>query len=61
MGMVDERGRGQEGRERREEQGRAFRRNQAVGLLVLAGAVLVYRLLHTPSGWVLPAGWWRLW
>lgn len=48
-------------RERREAQRLAFHRYQAIGLLLLAGAVLVYRLLHTPAGWALPAGWWRLW
>jgi len=58
MGTVDEQGRR---RERRDGQRRAFHRNQAWGLLLLAGVVLVYRLLHTPSGWILPAGWWRLW
>jgi len=48
-------------RERREAQRLAFHRNQAIGLLLLAGAVLAYRLLRTPAGWALPAGWWRLW
>jgi len=46
---------------RRDEQRRLFRRNQAIGLLLIALAVLIYRLLHTPSGWIFPAGWWRLW
>jgi len=46
---------------RREEQRRLFRRNQAIGLLLIALAVLIYRLLRTPSGWIFPAGWWRLW
>jgi hypothetical protein len=45
----------------REAQRKHFRRNQAIGLLLIAMAVLVYRLLHTPSGWIFPAGWWRLW
>ena len=45
----------------REVQGRLFRRNQAIGLLLAAAAVLAYRLIHTPSGWVFPQGWWRLW
>ncbi len=51
----------QERKARRDAQRRAFRRNQALGLLMLAAAVLTYRLMHTPSGWLFPAGWWRLW
>jgi hypothetical protein len=46
---------------RRDIQRTAFRRNQAIGLLLAAAAVLTYRLLHTPSGWLFPPGWWRLW
>ncbi len=46
---------------RRDEQRRLFRRNQAIGVLLIALAVLVYRLLRTPSGWIFPQGWWRLW
>jgi hypothetical protein len=46
---------------RRDVQQTAFRRNQAIGLLLAAAAVLVYRLLHTSSGWLFPPGWWRLW
>jgi len=51
----------QERRARREAQHRHFRRNQGLGLLLIAGAVLTYRLLHAPTGWIFPAGWWRLW
>jgi len=51
----------QERQARREAQRRLFHRNQAIGLLLAAAAVLAYRLLHTPSGWLLPPGWWRLW
>jgi len=51
----------QERAARRDSQRRAFRRNQAIGLLLVAGAVLAYRLLHTPPGWLFPPGWWRLW
>jgi hypothetical protein len=29
-------------------------------LLIVAAVVLLYRLLHTPSGWLFPTGWWRL-
>ena len=46
---------------RRDSQRGLFHRNQAIGLLLAAAAVLVYRLLHTPSGWLFPPGWWRLW
>jgi len=46
---------------RRDAQRRLFRRNQAIGLLLAAAAVLAYRLLRTPSGWLFPPGWWRLW
>jgi hypothetical protein len=45
----------------RDAQRRAFHRNQAIGLLLAAGAVLAWRLLHTPTGWLFPQGWWRLW
>ncbi len=45
----------------RDSQRRNFRRNQAAGLLLLAIAVLAYRVLHTPAGWLFPPGWWRLW
>jgi hypothetical protein len=45
--------------ERRAEHGRAFRRNQMFGLLIVAGAIFLYWVIHTKPGWVLPAGWWR--
>jgi hypothetical protein len=51
----------QEPNQRRDAQGRRFHRNQALGLLLAAGAVLAWRLLPTPSGWLFPQGWWRLW
>ncbi|HUX44520.1 MAG TPA: hypothetical protein VMV57_07195 [Terracidiphilus sp.] len=38
---------------------RAAVRNQAVGLVMLAGAVLAWWLVHTSPGWIFPAGWWR--
>ena len=46
---------------RREAQRKAFHRNQAIGLLIAAAAVLTWRILHTPSGWLFPTGWWRPW
>ena len=51
----------QERQARREAQRLLFHRNQAIGLLLAAAGVLTYRLLHTPSGWLFPPGWWRLW
>jgi len=35
------------------------RRNQTIGLLLAAAAVLAYRLFHTPAAWLFPKGWWR--
>jgi hypothetical protein len=51
----------QERQAKREEQHRLFRRNQAIGLLLVAAAVLAWRLTQTPAGWLFPPGWWRLW
>jgi hypothetical protein len=45
--------------ERRAEQTRAFRRNQAIGLVLVAGAILVFWLFRTNPAWIFPAGWWR--
>ncbi|MGC9158313.1 MAG: hypothetical protein ACP5FH_04930 [Terracidiphilus sp.] len=47
-------------RERRREQMRVYRRNQAFGLLMAAAAVLLVWLLRTNPQWIFPAGWWRL-
>ena len=46
--------------QRREAQQRAFVRNQAFGLLMLAAAILVWWLFHTNPKWIFPPGWWRL-
>jgi len=43
----------------RETQRLRFRRNQAIGLLLAAAAVFAYRVMHVPSGWLFPQGWWR--
>jgi hypothetical protein len=51
----------QERTARREAQRLSFHRNQAIGLLLAAAGILAYRVLHTPSGWLFPQGWWRLW
>jgi hypothetical protein len=44
---------------RREEQRRLYRRNQAFGLLIIAGAILAWWLFHTNPAWIFPRGWWR--
>lgn len=46
-------------REAREEQTRRFRRNQVFGLLMVAVAILAWRLWHTDPKWIFPPGWWR--
>ena len=45
--------------ERRTEQARMHRRNQAIGLVVLAAGILVWWLMHTNPAWIFPRGWWR--
>ena len=45
--------------ERRQLQGRAFRRNQTFGLLIIAAAILAWWLFHTNPKWIFPSGWWR--
>jgi hypothetical protein len=45
---------------RRVEQRRIFRRNQAMGLVMVAGAILLWWLFHTNPKWIFPQGWWRL-
>jgi uncharacterized membrane protein len=44
---------------RRQQQNRAFRRNQIFGLLILAAVILVWWLMHTNPQWIFPTGWWR--
>lgn len=44
---------------KRADQRRAFRRNQVIGLLILAAAIVLYRLFHTNPAWIFPTGWWR--
>ncbi len=46
-------------RERREAQGRVFRRNQVFGLVLIAAAICVWWLFHTNPKWIFPPGWWR--
>jgi len=44
---------------RRVRERRAYRRNQVFGLLLVAAAILLWRLFHTNSQWIFPPGWWR--
>lgn len=46
-------------RTRRSAQVRLFRRNQGIGLLLLAIAILVWWIFHTHQAWLFPAGWAR--
>ncbi len=46
-------------RERREEQRRIYRRNQVIGLVLVAAAICIWRLFHTNPKWIFPPGWWR--
>jgi hypothetical protein len=48
-----------EERARRAGQRRIFRRNQVFGLLLVAAAILIWRLFHTNPAWIFPPGWWR--
>jgi hypothetical protein len=45
---------------RREEQTRVYRRNQVFGLVMVAGAILIWWLFRTNPKWIFPVGWWRL-
>ena len=45
---------------RRETQARLFRRNQALGLVLIALAILVFWLFKADPRWFFPPGWWRL-
>jgi hypothetical protein len=44
---------------RRDEQRRLYRRNQAIGLVILAVAIGAWWLFHTNPAWLFPPGWWR--
>jgi hypothetical protein len=50
----------QAGQARREEQRHAYRRNQVIGLVLVAAAICIWWLFHTNSKWIFPPGWWRL-
>jgi hypothetical protein len=45
--------------QRRARQLHAFRRNQALGLVLLAILIVLWRLFHTNPAWLFPRGWWR--
>jgi hypothetical protein len=45
--------------EARDEQRRLARRNQMLGLVLIATAILVWWLFHTNPRWIFPTGWWR--
>ena len=45
--------------EKRAEQRRVFRRNQAFGLLIVAATIVIWWLFHTNPRWIFPPGWWR--
>jgi hypothetical protein len=44
---------------RRAEHTRVFRRNQAIGLVLVAVAILIFWLFRTNPKWIFPPGWWR--
>jgi hypothetical protein len=44
---------------RRAEQEHLYRRNQALGLVLLAAAILIFWLFRTNPRWIFPPGWWR--
>jgi hypothetical protein len=44
---------------RRVEQTRVYRRNQILGLLIVAAVILAWALIHTNPKWIFPPGWWR--
>jgi hypothetical protein len=44
---------------RRAEQTRVYRRNQFIGLVLVAAAIILWALVHTNPSWIFPSGWWR--
>ena len=44
---------------RRARQTRIYRRNQALGMVLLAMAILIFWLFRTNPKWIFPPGWWR--
>lgn len=46
-------------KQRREEQRRVYRRNQVIGLVLVAAAICAWWLFHANPKWIFPPGWWR--
>ncbi|HUA99071.1 MAG TPA: hypothetical protein VMA34_12140 [Terracidiphilus sp.] len=46
-------------KEQRQRQRRIYRRNQAIGLVLVAAAICAWWLFHAKPGWLFPPGWWR--
>jgi ferric-dicitrate binding protein FerR (iron transport regulator) len=44
---------------RRAEQQRRFRRNQVLGLVLIAAAICAWWLWRANPNWIFPTGWWR--
>ena len=44
---------------RRAAQTQLYKRNQVIGLVLVALAILVFWLFRTNPKWILPPGWWR--
>ena len=38
---------------------RVFGRNEAIGLVLVALAILVFWVFRTNPNWIIPPGWWR--
>jgi hypothetical protein len=45
---------------RRAVQRKLYRRNQGIGLMLVALVALIWTLLHTNPNLIFPPGWWRL-
>jgi hypothetical protein len=45
---------------RRAEQTRIFRRNQVLGVVLVALVILAWWLFRANPRWIFPPGWWRL-
>lgn len=43
----------------REAQTRVYRRNQVIGLVLIAAAILLFWLFRANPRWIFPPGWWR--
>jgi hypothetical protein len=44
---------------RRDAQGRLARRNEAIGLVLMAVGIAAWWCWHTNPAWIFPPGWWR--